>query len=159
MTSLGPVHLSEAELVGWGEALGRSVDTPVFIGLEGPLGAGKSVLARAIGRGAGVRDEMPSPSYNLLFRYEVSEGRSVVHLDLYRLQGAGELTELGWDDLGSPGELALVEWPSRAGDRLPADRWTFDLQRVVGDTGLRALSVARSGTVPEIPVPGSGFGL
>lgn len=47
-------------------------------------------------------------------------GLAVSHFDLYRLKAAAELDELGWDDAVTDG-AALVEWPERAGDRLPAD--------------------------------------
>jgi tRNA threonylcarbamoyladenosine biosynthesis protein TsaE len=68
--------LSEPDLVRWGEAIGREVAVPVFIALRGPLGAGKSVLARAIARGAGVSAAMPSPTFNLIFTYHAERGGS-----------------------------------------------------------------------------------
>ena len=64
------MRLDEASLVRWGERVGQTLNAPVFLGLLGPLGAGKSVLARAIGLGLGVAQAMPSPSFNLLFRYQ-----------------------------------------------------------------------------------------
>ncbi|TVR66952.1 MAG: tRNA (adenosine(37)-N6)-threonylcarbamoyltransferase complex ATPase subunit type 1 TsaE, partial [Gemmatimonadales bacterium] len=83
--------LTERELVKWGMTLGRDMDVPIFLGLRGQLGAGKSVLARAIARGAGVEGAMPSPTFNLLFRYPAGEGVQVVHMDLYRLRDPEEL--------------------------------------------------------------------
>jgi tRNA threonylcarbamoyladenosine biosynthesis protein TsaE len=68
--------LSESELVRWGERIGREVALPVFIALRGPLGAGKSVLARAVARGAGVVATMPSPTFNLVFTYHTERGAS-----------------------------------------------------------------------------------
>lgn len=133
--------------------MGSEAATPVFIGLEGALGVGKSVLARSIGRGAGVLDPMPSPSYNLLFRYRGRPGRAIVHLDLYRLAGPDELVELGWDELGGPGEIVLVEWPERAGGALPANRWTVRLAAVEGRRHLRTVSVEHHGNVPTLPAP------
>ncbi|NIQ54994.1 MAG: tRNA (adenosine(37)-N6)-threonylcarbamoyltransferase complex ATPase subunit type 1 TsaE, partial [Gammaproteobacteria bacterium] len=56
------------ELVRWGLRIGESAEPPLFITLTGPLGAGKSVLARAIARGAGVHGAVPSPTFNLMFR-------------------------------------------------------------------------------------------
>src|SRR5690606_23289192 len=81
---LGPALLSESELEAWGRAVGRTVETPVVLALRGELGAGKSVLARAVARGAGVAGPLPSPTFNLVFRYEGEDGVAVVHLDLYR---------------------------------------------------------------------------
>ncbi len=126
------MRLDERELVRWGERIGASVRTPCFIGLAGALGAGKSVLARAIGAGAGVRSEMPSPTFNLLFRYDGEGGRRVVHLDLYRLSSPDEVWELGWSELGAEDEIVLVEWPERAGDLLHEDRWVIELSVPAG---------------------------
>ncbi|MGD8281272.1 MAG: tRNA (adenosine(37)-N6)-threonylcarbamoyltransferase complex ATPase subunit type 1 TsaE, partial [Gemmatimonadota bacterium] len=69
------MRLDEAELVRWGTGIGADVNPPVVIGLSGQLGAGKSVLARAIGAGAGVTATMPSPSYTLVQRYQGRDGR------------------------------------------------------------------------------------
>ncbi|MGD8322211.1 MAG: tRNA (adenosine(37)-N6)-threonylcarbamoyltransferase complex ATPase subunit type 1 TsaE [Gemmatimonadota bacterium] len=144
------MRVDEEGLVRWGERIGDTVAAPVFIGLRGPLGAGKSVLARAIGRGAGVRQAMPSPSFNLMFRYEGRMELEVVHLDLYRIESPDEVWELGWDDLGQPNEIVLVEWPERAFDLLPPDRWLIDLTSPPGKPLVRDVSVTRVGAPPEL---------
>lgn len=144
------MRLEEADLARWGERIGETLDTPVFLGLRGPLGAGKSVLARAIGRGLGVRQPMPSPSFNLLFRYGAHMGVQVVHMDLYRLESPDELWELGWEELGQPNEVVLVEWPERAGMLLPRDHWVIELTPVPGRSRLRDVSVIRVGSPPEL---------
>jgi tRNA threonylcarbamoyl adenosine modification protein YjeE len=128
---------------------------PLFIGLKGPLGSGKSVLARAIARGAGVEGPIPSPTFNLLFRYEALKGISVVHVDLYRLTARSELWELGWEELGSGDELTLVEWPERAGEFLPEDRWEVELSVLDGDPARRFVAVNQFGhprALPGFPV-------
>jgi tRNA threonylcarbamoyladenosine biosynthesis protein TsaE len=145
------VRLDESGLQRWGVRIGSSVATPIVIGLRGPLGAGKSVLARSIGAGAGVSEAMPSPSYNLLLRYAGAPGREVVHLDLYRLDGPDELWELGWSQLGAEGEIVLVEWPERAEGDMPPDHWIIDL-RVPDDEPLaRDVEVHRVGHPSELP--------
>jgi tRNA threonylcarbamoyladenosine biosynthesis protein TsaE len=131
------MRLDEASLACWGERIGETVDTPVVLGLRGELGAGKSVLARAIGKGAGVRAAMPSPSFNLLFRYPARLGREVVHLDLYRVAAPDELWELGWQDLGAEQEIVIVEWPERADSLMPADHWLIKLAATPGEAELR----------------------
>jgi tRNA threonylcarbamoyladenosine biosynthesis protein TsaE len=143
--------LSERELVRWGERIGAEVSTPIFIGLCGQLGAGKSVLARAIARGAGVEGAMPSPTFNLMFRYPAREGVEVVHLDLYRLRESDELWELGWEDLGHGPDIVLVEWPERAGDYLPEDRWEIQLAPPSSGSHLRTVQVHRVGDPPHLP--------
>jgi len=144
------MRLDEAELVRWGRSIGESVRPPVFIGLSGPLGAGKSVLARAIGAGAGVTDTMPSPSYTLVRRYEAAHGHQVVHLDLYRIGSPDELAELGWEQLGDDAEIVMVEWPERAEDLMPPDCWMVRLEVSEGDALLRDIEVQRIGSPPPL---------
>jgi tRNA A37 threonylcarbamoyladenosine biosynthesis protein TsaE len=63
----------------------------------------------------------------------------------------GELTELGWDDLGQPNEIVIVEWPERAGERLPVSHWLIQLSVPPGSPDLRDVSVDRVGSPPELP--------
>lgn len=144
------MRLDEAGLVRWGERIGETLVAPAFLGLRGPLGAGKSVLARAIGQGLGVRQAMPSPSFNLLFRYPAGLGMQVTHLDLYRLSSPDELWELGWEELGQPNEIVLVEWPERAEGYLPPDHWVVELSLVPRKPLLRDVKVTRVGRPPEL---------
>jgi len=145
------MNLNEKELTRWGEVIGAEVHTPMFVLLRGPLGAGKSVLARAIARGAGVDGAVPSPTFNILFRYQTSRGIQIVHLDLYRVSEPGELWELGWQELGAPDELVLVEWPERAEEHLPHDRWEVTLAHVDGDPDSRTVEVHKVGRPPHLP--------
>jgi N-acetylmuramate 1-kinase len=92
-----------------------------FVALAGDLGAGKTTLVRAmIAHLAGdAAIEVPSPTFTLVQTYDLPRF-PLVHADLYRLSGPGDLAELGIDDL--PGAVVVMEWPDRAGDALPADR-------------------------------------
>lgn len=87
------------------------------IALEGDLGAGKTTLARAILRAIGVGENVPSPTFTLVQEYE-TKTLTVRHYDLYRIEDAGELDELGLDEALDDGAV-LIEWPERAGNRLP----------------------------------------
>jgi tRNA threonylcarbamoyladenosine biosynthesis protein TsaE len=111
--------LSEAELARWGRRIGAEARTPLVMALRGDLGAGKSTLARAVAQGAGVTGDVPSPTFNLVFRYDTPRGVQVQHLDLYRLEDPDEVWELGWSELGAADELVLIEWPQRAEALLP----------------------------------------
>ena len=109
------------------EALGRALagplaraseSAPCVVHLEGPLGAGKTTLVRGLLRGLGHAGRVRSPTFTLLEPYELAHC-TVTHLDLYRLGDPGELEYLGLGDLLVPGNVLLVEWPARGGDRLP----------------------------------------
>lgn len=89
--------------------------------LHGDLGAGKTTLARSFIQAlAGDEIEVPSPTFTLVQTYEATR-IPVAHVDLYRLSSAGELDELGLDELLTTHQL-IVEWPERLAGRLPADR-------------------------------------
>lgn len=150
----GEVLLDQEALERWGRRIGAEVRAPVFLCLRGELGAGKSVLARAVARGAGVEGTLPSPTYNLQFRYPARGERTVVHMDLYRLEDPDELAALGWEELGAPGEIVLVEWPTRAGDALPVDRWEVTLEAPRPGSPLRRVSLRAVGH--PSPLPGIG---
>jgi tRNA threonylcarbamoyladenosine biosynthesis protein TsaE len=122
------------------------------LALRGELGAGKSVLARAIARGAGVTAGMPSPTFNLLFRYETPRGITISHLDLYRLEDPEEVWELGWRELGEGPEIVLIEWPERAEALLPARRWDVRLTPGHRDD-TRMITATPANTPASLPQP------
>jgi tRNA threonylcarbamoyladenosine biosynthesis protein TsaE len=110
---------TEALGTGLAAPLARACrNAPFMVHLGGPLGAGKTTLARGLLRGLGHAGRVRSPTFTLLEPYELATC-NVLHLDLYRLADPGELEYLGLVDLLSPGSLVLVEWAERGGDRLP----------------------------------------
>jgi tRNA threonylcarbamoyladenosine biosynthesis protein TsaE len=90
------------------------------VALQGELGAGKTTLARAILEALGVDEEVPSPTFTLVQYYETPR-LAVRHYDLYRIENAVEMEELGLEEALNQG-AALIEWPERALPWLPADR-------------------------------------
>ena len=93
-----------------------------LVTLSGDLGAGKTTFARALIRHLAGDDtiEVPSPTFTLMQTYELPRF-ALVHADLYRLSGPGELAELGFEDMTADA-VTLLEWPDRAAGFLPADR-------------------------------------
>ena len=134
----GHLKLTEAELRAWGEDLGRSVHPPLLITLTGELGVGKTTLAQAICLGYGVKAEITSPTYALVQEYSAPRS-AVFHIDLYRVESPDQLTNLGWDEIIVSRSLILVEWPERAGPRLPEDHLPIDLDYIVADATRRIL--------------------
>jgi tRNA threonylcarbamoyladenosine biosynthesis protein TsaE len=151
--------LSEPALEAWGRSAGEAAagtgPLPLVLALRGSLGAGKSVLARAVARGAGVSGPMPSPTYNLAFTYAGAQGLEVHHLDLYRLEHPDDVWELGWEELGEGSQVVLIEWPERAEHLLPPDRWDVALEFGTGGDPstdpLRRVRLARRGGAPDLP--------
>jgi tRNA threonylcarbamoyladenosine biosynthesis protein TsaE len=118
LAARGRLSLDETGLRDWGRAFGAAASPPLVVALQGELGTGKTTLAQAICAGYGVTEPVTSPTYALVHRYE-SPRSPVYHVDLYRLDNPSQLTNLGWDDIVASGALMLVEWPERAGDRMP----------------------------------------
>ena len=102
-------------------------------------------------RGAGVEETLPSPTFNVMFRYETPGSGSVVHADLYRLDSPDELFEIGWDDVLADDGIVLVEWPERAGQELPDDRWEVELKILPGEPEVRIVDVHRHGSPNHMP--------
>lgn len=112
-------------------ALGEAVAAALRLGeavcLSGPLGAGKSTLARALIRAlTSPGEEVPSPTYTLLQIYHGREFQ-IAHFDLYRLEDPGEIDELGLDEALMDGAV-IIEWPQRLCDRQPADRLSIEIE-------------------------------
>jgi len=138
LASHGRSALDEQELIAWGEQFGRSASPPLVVGITGDLGAGKTTLVQAICRGYGVGEEVTSPTFALVHRY-AGKLSPVYHLDLYRLDKPDDLTNLAWDEIVADEALVLVEWPERAGTRMPHDHIPLSLQHLPDDASRRLL--------------------
>lgn len=127
------VHLPDLSAT---EALGERLASVARAGdcilLEGPLGAGKTALARAFLRAAAGNPamEVPSPSFTLVQTYDTKIG-PVFHYDLWRLDGSDSLVELDWED--AQDGIVLVEWPDRLGKLRPAKALTITLRLEPGE--------------------------
>ncbi len=115
-----------------GVQLGRELAPRSVVWLEGPLGAGKTTMARAIVRGRGVPELATSPTYGLVHHYEGPRG-SVYHVDCYRLRQPDEAADLDWETLLG-GDLLLIEWPARAGAWAPKPTLTLSLDHAGDDS-------------------------
>jgi tRNA threonylcarbamoyladenosine biosynthesis protein TsaE len=103
----------------FGARLAAAVHPGDVITLAGPLGAGKTSIARGLLAALGLDEEAPSPTFAIVQPYGPPETRlPVMHVDLYRIEHVDELDELGLDEAREESVL-LIEWPERAPGRWP----------------------------------------
>ena len=105
-------HSSE-QTIREGREIGARLKAPVLILLSGDLGAGKTTLTKGIaaGLGAAREDDVTSPTFTLVHKYE--GGTRVYHVDLYRIEDLHDLETLGLEDIFSEQAVIIVEWPDR----------------------------------------------
>ena len=113
---------TEAAGAELGRALAAADRQPWLVGLEGELGAGKTTFVAGLLRELGHDGAVRSPTYTFIETYQLA-GRAIHHCDLYRINRADEIEELGLRELAIDDALLLVEWPSRAAGKLEG----FDL--------------------------------
>ena len=125
----------EQATAGLGAALAAAARGGDVIALSGPLGVGKTALARGFLAAKGHAGEVPSPSFAIVQPYE-EIAPPVWHVDLYRIESPSEIEELGLDSTAEA--ILLVEWPERAGADLWPEALTLSLD--FGPNGDRILT-------------------
>lgn len=112
-----------------GAVIGKRLSTGDVVALCGPLGAGKTELVKGIAAGLGVPDHqrVASPTFVLVREYA---GRlTLFHIDAYRLSGASDLVELGFDEMCSvPDAAVAIEWADRVPEALPGEALSVELE-------------------------------
>jgi tRNA threonylcarbamoyladenosine biosynthesis protein TsaE len=110
-----------------GTVLGEIAEPGNIITLAGTLGAGKTALTQAVGRGLGVdpRIYITSPTFSLLHEYQARI--PLYHMDLYRLGFEEEIESLGFPEYFYGQGLTVIEWPERLGSLMPAERLHIEL--------------------------------
>jgi tRNA threonylcarbamoyladenosine biosynthesis protein TsaE len=111
----------------WATQLGARLKPPLVIALFGQLGTGKTLVAKGIAAGLGVREAVTSPTFILINEYALPDGNRLYHVDCYRLRSeqTGEavaaVKALGLEELFDRG-LVLIEWADAILPLLPAER-------------------------------------
>lgn len=122
---------STEETEQWAERFAQRLQDGDVAALRGELGAGKTVIARGIGRGLGVREQVISPTFNYVLEYE---GRlPLFHADLYRIDDAAQFVALGLEEYFHRGGVFLIEWAERIESLLP--KCCYDILLELTGTG------------------------
>ena len=115
---MGRLLESEAATLAVGRELAATLEDGAVIGLIGNLGAGKTHLVKGLVAGLGSDEVVSSPTFSLVQEY--TEGKiPVYHFDVYRLETAEELLEIGWDDYLDRSGIVIVEWAERFRELMP----------------------------------------
>lgn len=114
----------------FGEKLGSLLKPGDIISLTGDLGAGKTTLTKSIGKGLGVEDYITSPTFTLINEYK---GRTMLyHFDVYRLEGAVDLYDLGFEEYFYSNGVCIIEWGDKIEEVLPKERINLQIEKGVG---------------------------
>jgi tRNA threonylcarbamoyladenosine biosynthesis protein TsaE len=107
---------SEQETLNIGIELGRSAEKGAVYALYGELGAGKTIIAKGIAKGIGIKEEITSPTFIMLEIYKNT--LPMYHFDLYRINNSEELDELGFDEYWEDDGISVIEWAEKAFGRI-----------------------------------------
>lgn len=125
---------SSNETIQLGREIGRKLTPPTLILLSGDLGAGKTTLTKGIasGMGAAGEDEVTSPTFTLVHKYDGTS--RVYHVDLYRIADSRDLETLGLEDIFNEAAVVIVEWPDKLTISTDWPVIRIQLQHVSDDT-------------------------
>ena len=107
---------SEAETESIGEKFAKDLPDGTVIAMYGDLGAGKTAFVRGMAKGMGLTCRVSSPTFTIVNEY-IGE-RELIHFDMYRLESADELFDIGWEDYLRRGAVCAVEWSENVEDAL-----------------------------------------
>ncbi len=111
---------SEAETEDLGRRLAAVLAPGAVVAFRGGLGMGKTAFTRGLAQGLGYEGRVTSPTFTIVNEYE--GGRlPLFHFDMYRLEDAGDLFDIGWEDYLDRGGVCALEWSERVEEALPED--------------------------------------
>ncbi len=135
--------ISAEETAILGEKLGSLLNAGDLICLYGSLGAGKTRFAQGVARGLGIEGTVTSPTFTLINEHY---GRlPFFHMDVYRLDSAAEMDDLGYEEFFYGGGVTLVEWAEKIGGLLPEERLDISIDRTPEGEDFRQVTLSPRG--------------
>lgn len=111
---------SEAETEDLGRRLAAVLAPGAVVAFRGGLGMGKTAFTRGLAQGLGYEGRVTSPTFTIVNEYEGGH-LPLFHFDMYRLEDAGDLFDIGWEDYLDRGGVCALEWSERVEEALPED--------------------------------------
>ena len=122
---------SEQETEALGERFARDLPGGSVVAMYGDLGVGKTAFVRGMARGMGLDCRVSSPTFTIVNEY-LGE-RELIHFDMYRIRGADELFDIGWEDYLARGAVCAVEWSENVQVAFYGDEYRVTIEKL-GDT-------------------------
>ena len=124
------IHITktEQETEALGSRLAQQLPDGAVVAMYGDLGAGKTAFVRGMARGMGIDCRVSSPTFTIVNEYLGQ--RELIHFDMYRLSGADELFEIGWEDYLNRGAVCAVEWSENVQDAFFGDEITVTIEKL-----------------------------
>ena len=119
---------SESETEALGARLAAALPGGSVVAMYGDLGAGKTAFVRGMARGMGLKARVSSPTFTIVNEY-LGE-RDLIHFDMYRLSGADELFDIGWEDYLARGAVCAVEWSENVEDAFFGDEIRVRIEKL-----------------------------
>lgn len=117
---------SDTEKIG--EKFAASLPDGSVVAMYGDLGAGKTAFVRGMARGMGLDCRVSSPTFTIVNEYLGK--RELIHFDMYRLGGADELFDIGWEDYISRGAVCVVEWSENVSEAFFGDEVKVSIEKL-----------------------------
>ncbi len=124
---------NEAETEALGMKLVSVLQPGTVVAFTGDLGAGKTAFVRGMARGLGITERVTSPTFTIVNEYEGGT-LPLFHFDMYRLDSAEALFDIGWEDFLRRGGICAVEWSENIQEALEESTVYVDIRRGYGDT-------------------------
>ncbi len=122
---------SEAETEAAGAQFAQTLRDGAVVALYGGLGAGKTAFVRGMARGLGIDAPVSSPTFTIVNEYPGTH--ELFHFDMYRLESAEELFDIGWEDYLSRGGICAVEWSEKVSDAFEGDEIAVRIEKTGED--------------------------
>ena len=134
------VTRSEAETEDLGARLAAALTSGAVVAYRGGLGMGKTAFTRGLARGLGYKGRVTSPTFTIVNEYE--GGRlPLFHFDMYRLEGADALFDIGWEDYLDRGGVCAVEWSELTEEALPPETVFVTIARSPESENARVITI------------------
>ena len=118
---------SERETEEIGRRFAEKLPGGTVVAMYGDLGAGKTAFVRGMARGLGLSCRVSSPTFTIVNEY--LGDRELIHFDMYRLSGADELFDIGWEDYLARGAVCAVEWSENVSDAFFGDEINVRIEK------------------------------